>query len=368
LHFTDQTIRQIIRTSIGGTKARIMVSNTFGTAPLKIGAASIALRDKEGAIQETSSRPIMFNGKAEATVPAGAVLYSDGVNIAVPALGDVVVDLYLPETTNTPSPVTMHTGAFQTNYASEKGNHVGKATLPGATRNQNYFFLSRLDVVNPEATGAIVAFGDSITDGTRSTPDTNNRWPNHLASRLTAAGMKVGVLNSGIAGNRVLLDGTGPNGLSRFQLQALALSGVTHVVVLLATNDFGQGRQNPTPTAEDLIAGHKQFIERAHAAGLKIYGATILPYYGAAYYTEVGEAKRQAINEWIRNGKAYDAVIDFDKATRDPNDPKKILVAYDSCDHLHPGDAGYKAMADAIDLALFKATPGMPRTSSSSSR
>jgi lysophospholipase L1-like esterase len=215
----------------------------------------------------------------------------------------------------------------------------------------------------------VVTFGDSITDGTRSTPDTNNRWPNHLANRLSAAGMKVGVLNAGIGGNRVLSEGAfnaGLNALSRFQLQVLSQTGVTHVIVLEGINDIGQARQNPTPTAEDIIAGHKQLIERARSAGLKIYGATLTPFYGAGYYTEVGEAKRQAVNEWIRNGKGYDAVIDFDKVTRDPNNPKMFLPAYDSCDHLHPGDAGYKAMAEAIDLALFKPAPGMPRTSSSS--
>ena len=266
----------------------------------------------------------MFNGKADATVPAGAVLYSDGVNIAVPALGDVVVDLGLAG--DHQHALAGHPAHGSVPDQLRLGERQPRRKGHVAWRNEESernFFLSRLDVVNPEATGAVVAFGDSITDGTRSTPDTNNRWPNHLASRLAAAGMKVGVLNSGIAGNRVLLDGTGPNALSRFQLQALALSGVTHVVMLEGTNDFGQGRQNPTPTAEDIIAGHKQLIERAHAAGLKIYGATILPYYGAAYYTEVGEAKRQAINEWIRNGKAYDAVIDFDKTTRDPNDAEE---------------------------------------------
>jgi len=168
-------------------------------------------------------------------------------------------------------------------------------------------------------------------------------------------------MNAGIAGNRVLSEGAfnaGINALSRFDLDALSYPGVTHVVVLEGINDIGQARQNPTPTAEDIIAGHKQLIERAHAKGLKIYGATLTPFYGAAYYTEVGEAKRQAVNEWIRTGKMYDGVIDFDKATRDPNDPKKFLAAFDSCDHLHPNDTGYKAMADAVDLTLFRA--GLP--------
>jgi lysophospholipase L1-like esterase len=229
--------------------------------------------------------------------------------------------------------------------------------------------LSRVDVVAPDAVGTIVTFGDSITDGTRSTPDTNSRWPDHLVRRLLSQSPQMGVVNMAIAGNRVISDGTfsppvNPNALSRFELNALSIPGVTHIVVMEGINDIGNGRLNPTPTAEDVIAGHKQLIDRAHSRGIKIIGATLTPFWGAAYYTEVGEAKRKAVNEWIRTSKAYDGVIDFDQVTRDPSDPKKFLAAYDSCDHLHPGDAGYKAMGEAIDLALFK--PDRARTSSSS--
>jgi lysophospholipase L1-like esterase len=260
---------------------------------------------------------------------------------------------------------TIHNGAFQTNYVSETGNHVGEATLPVVAKIQNWFLLSRVEVAAPDATGAIVAFGDSITDGTRSTPDTNSRWPDHLARRLLGRGLKFGVLNAAIAGNRILSEpdvppgidvravAQGVNALARFERHALSQPGVTHVVVLEGINDIGNARQNSTPTAEDLIAGHKQLIEQAHTHGLKIYGATLTPFYGAAYYTEVGEAKRQTLNEWIRTSKAYDAVIDFDRVTRDPENPKTFLPLYDSCDHLHPNDAGYKAMADAVDLSLF---------------
>jgi lysophospholipase L1-like esterase len=301
------------------------------------------------------------------------------VNLSIPQMADLAIDLYLPGTTNTPATVTMHNGAQQTNYISETGNHVGKATLPTAGKIQSWFLLSRVDVVTPDAVGAVVAFGDSITDGFRSTSDTNNRWPDHLARRLSAQGLKMGVLNAGIGGNRVVSEailppgfdtravGAGINALARFEHHVLAQAGVTHVIVMEGINDIGNARQNPTPTAADLIAGHRQLIEQAHVRGLKIYGATLTPFWGAAYYTEVGEAKRQALNEWIRSGKAYDGVIDFDKATRDPSDPKKFLAAYDSCDYLHPSDAGYKAMADAIDLALFRTGPAS-RTSSSSSR
>jgi lysophospholipase L1-like esterase len=365
-HFTNQTLRQIIHASIGGSRARVVLSNVYGTAPVVIGAGCVALRDNEETIQPGTGHPLTFNGKATMMIPAGAVLYSDPVNLTIPPMADLAIDLYLPGTTNTPATLTMHNTALQTNYISETGNHVGKVALPTVGKIRNWFLLSRVDVVAPDAIGAVVAFGDSITDGSRSTPDTNNRWPDYLARRLLAQGVKIGVLNAGIGGNRVLSEtilpsgfdtravGNGVNALARFEHQVLSQAGVTHVIVLEGINDIGNALQNPTPTAQDLIDGHIQLIEQAHARGLKIYGATLTPFWGAAYYTEVGEAKRQALNEWIRTSHAYDGVIDFDKATRDPNDPKKFFEQYDSCDYLHPNDAGYKAMADAIDLALFR--------------
>jgi len=365
LHFTNQTLRQVVRTSVGGTRARVVLTNAYGTGTVTVGAAHIAVRDKDSAIQG-SGRPLTFSGRPSITIPANAIVYSDPVDFAVPQLADLAIDLYLPGTTNTPATVTMHGGALQTNYISETGNHAGKTTFPVVGRTQSWFLLSHVDVLAPDNVGAVVAFGDSITDGARSTPDTNNRWPDHLAKRLLAQGIKMGVLNAGIGGNRVLNEGSVPpgidvravgagiNALARFERHVLSLPGITHVIVLEGINDIGNARQNPTPTAEDLIAGHKQLISQAHARGLKIYGATLTPFWGAAYFTEAGEAKRQALNDWIRNGKGYDGVIDFDKATRDPNDPKKFLEKYDSCDYLHPADAGYKAMGDAIDLSLFK--------------
>jgi lysophospholipase L1-like esterase len=366
VHFTNQTLRQIIHTSIGGTKVRVLISNAYGSAPVTIGAAHIALRENGGSIQGASGDALTFSGRATMTIPAGASVFSDAVNLTVPAMADLAIDLYLPGDTSTSMMFTMHNGAFQTNYVSETGDYVGKTTLRNAAKIQNWFLLSRVEVVASDAAGAIVAFGDSITDGTRSTPDANNRWPDHLAGRLLGQGLKLAVLNAAIAGNRILSEATVPpgvdvravaqgvNALARFEHHALSQSGITHIIVLEGINDIGIARQNPTPTAEDLIAGHKQLIEQARTRGLKILGATLTPFYGAAYYTEVGEAKRQALNEWIRTGKAYDAVIDFDKATRDPNNPKMLLPLYDSCDHLHPSDAGYKAMADAIDLSFFK--------------
>ena len=222
-------------------------------------------------------------------------------------------------------------------------------------RSGAWFLLACVEVTAPANTLAVVAFGDSITDGARSTSDANNRWPDHLARRLAARkGTGVAVLNAGISGNRVLGDGAGVSALARFDRDALMQTGVTHVIVMEGINDIGLARNAASPTVEDLIAGHKQLIERARARGLKVYGATLTPFEGAFYYTPEGEAKRQALNKWIRSSGAYDGVIDFDQITRDPAAPTQILPAYDSGDHLHPGDAGYKAMGDAVDLALFK--------------
>jgi lysophospholipase L1-like esterase len=358
-HFINQTLRQIVRTSVGGSRVRVVLSNAFGNAPVTIGAAHVALRDREDAIETAQGSTLTFSGRPTVTIPALATVYSDPVTLTVPSMADVAIDLYLPGTTNTPAALTMHTSSFQTTYVSETGNHAGAAKLPTVATIRSWFLLSRIDVVASEAAGAIVTFGDSITDGAASTPDTNRRWPDVLARRLLSAPvpMKFGVLNAGIGGNRLLSEGTygsGINALARYEVDALSHPGVTHIIVMEGINDIGNARQNPTPTAEDLIAAHKQLIVRAHAKGIKIFGATLTPFWGAGYYTDAGEAKRQAVNEWIRTSKSYDGVVDFDKATRDPADPKKLLAAYDSCDHLHPSDAGYEAMAAAIDLVLFR--------------
>lgn len=370
LHFSNQTLRQIVHTSIGGSKVRVVLSNAYGTAPLTIGAAHIALREKGSAILQASGRPLTFSGKPTFTIPPGALAFSDPVDLTVPQMSDLAIDFYLPGSTDTPAPITMHTGAFQTSYVSETGNHVGTTSLPAATTTQNWFVVYRVEVATPASVGGLVVYGDSITDGTRSTPDTNNRWPDHLVRRMLsqANAQRFGVMNAGIAGNRVLSDGAfqiGINALARFEHHVLTQPGVTHVVFMEGINDIGNARENPTPTADDIVGGHKQLIDRAHSRRLKIYGATLTPFYGAAYYSEVGERKRRAVNEWIRTSRAYDAVIDFDEVLRDPSDSKKLIAAYDSCDHLHPSDAGYKAMAEAIDLALFKVDPG---TGTSSSR
>jgi lysophospholipase L1-like esterase len=354
---TNQTLRQVIHTSIGGDRVRVVLSNVFGTAPLEVGAAAVALREQGSAVKASAVKPLTFGGRKSALILAGATLVSDPVELAVAPVSDLVVDVYLPGDLGIgPSPVTTHNGASQTNYVSATGNHVGAPSLPVDKEAGAWFLLARVEVAAAANTRAVVAFGDSITDGARSTANENARWPDTLARRLNEQrrGPKVAVLNAGISGNRVLGDGAGVSALARFDKDVLLQTGVTHVIVMEGINDIGVARDNASPSADDLIAGHRQLIARAHARGLKIYGATLTPFEGAAYYTAQGEAKRQALNNWIRTSGEYDGVIDFDAVTRDPAAPSKFAAFADSGDHLHPGDAGYKAMGEAVDLALFR--------------
>lgn len=354
---SNQTLRQIVRTSVGGDRVRVVLSNVFGTAPLEIGAAAIAPRGQGSAVRAPDVEPLSFGGRRSASILPGAILVSDPVEMSVTALADLAIDLYLPGALGIgPSPVTTHNGAAQTSYVSVSGNHVGTPSLPVERETAAWLLLARIEVVAAPDTRVVVAFGDSITDGARSTANANARWPDTLARRLAEQrrGPRVSVLNAGISGNRVLGDGAGLSALARFDKDVLMQTGVTHVIVMEGINDIGIARADPTPSADDLIAAHRQLIARAHARGLKIYGATLTPYEGAAYYTAEGEAKRQALNDWIRMSGEYDAVIDFDAVTRDPGSPSKFAAFADSGDHLHPGDAGYKAMGEAVDLALFK--------------
>ena len=300
---TNQTLRQIVHTSIGGDRVRVVLSNVFGTAPLEIGGGAVALREQGSAIRAGSVHPLTFGGRKAATILQGATLVSDSVDIKIAAVSDLVIDLYLPgELGIGASPVTTHNGASQTNYVSVTGNHVGEPSLPVDKESGAWFALARVEVAAAPNTHAVVAFGDSITDGARSTANTNARWPDTLARRLAEQkrGSRVAVLNAGISGNRVLGDGAGVSALARFDKDVLLQTGVTHVVVMEGINDIGGARANPSPSADDLIAGHRQLIARAHARGLTIYGATLTPFEGAAYYAPEGEAKRQALNTWIR--------------------------------------------------------------------
>jgi lysophospholipase L1-like esterase len=281
----------------------------------------------------------------------------------VPAAGDLAISLYLPKAA---TGAGVHYSAQQTSYAAN-GDLTGAASLPAATTLSSWVFVTGVDVLAPESTGMVVTFGDSITDGARSTSDVNHRWPDILAARLLARhGKKVAVIDAGIGGNRVLHDARsdvryGANALARFDRDALAQPGVKWIILLEGINDLGHydpaGPDSEKPSAEDVIAGLKQMVERAHELGIKVVGGTLTPFEGTAfghYFTPEKEAKRKAINEWIRTGGAFDGVADFDKAVRDPERPDRMLAAYDSGDHLHPQDAGYKAMGEAVDLALFK--------------
>ncbi len=355
----DQTIRQVVRTSVAGDKVRVRLSNEFGTTPLVVGAASIARHSTGAAIVAGSDRPLTFGGRRSITLAPGAPALSDPIDFDVPAVGNIVVSLYLPKAS---VPRTVHSLGVATTYISTPGDYSTAVVMPTASTAQSWFFLTGVTVDASRRSAAIVALGDSITDGFASTVDANRRWPNLLAERLQASrrSAHVAVLNHGISGNRTLFDFIGPNAQARLDRDVLAAPGARFVILLEGINNIGIpgafGLTNEVVSAEDIIAGHKQIIARAHERGLKIYGGTLTPFEGTifpGYYTAEGEAKRQAVNHWIRTSRAFDAVIDFDKAIRDPANPTRMLPAYDSGDHLHPNDAGYQAMANFIDLRLF---------------
>jgi lysophospholipase L1-like esterase len=365
--FTNQTLRLIVHTSVGGDEVRVRISNTFGTAPLVIGAARVALRRSGASIVPETDQALTFSRQSSITVPAEALVLSDPVKLHVPPLSDLAVSIYLPNATVA---TTVHLLALQTNYISTAGNFTGAIDLPTASTIAYWPFLTGVDVRGSQRAGAIVTLGDSITDGANSTPDTNRRWPDLLAKRLQAqpALDHLGVLNQGIIGNRILHPTEsqfglvfGSAGLARFDRDVLAQAGVQYVIVLLGINDIGHPGSAAPPSeevsAEDIIAGYRQFIARAHEKGLTIFGATLLPFEGTTiegFYSPEKEVKRQAVNQWIRASGEFDGVIDFDKAVRDPTHPSRLLPPYDGGDHLHPSDAGHNAMAEAIPLRLFQ--------------
>jgi len=356
----DMTIRETVHVSLGGPRVRIVLSNEFGIAPLTIGAAHIALSAGGNAIDLPSANAVTFSGHASIVIPPGALAVSDPADLNLPALGDLTVSLFLPA--QSLPQVSYHGFADSTVYLAP-GNAVSEKSLDDATTTSSWFILKGVDVLatgkDAAKAGAIVAFGDSITDGAHATPNTNSRWPDVLARRLHANKdtATLGVLNEGIGGNRILHDTTGPSALARFDRDVLAQAGVRYLILLEAINDIGHATDLNKPydvvTADDLIAGLTQLAERAHMHGIKVYGATLTPYVGAGYQSPAGEAMRSAVNAWIRQNTVLDGFIDFDQATRDPANPTRFSANADSGDHLHPGDAGYKAMGDSIDLKLF---------------
>lgn len=362
--FKNQTLRLILRPTLGGKTVRIRLSNLCGNAKLTIGGAHIAVRD--GASERIvggTDRKLTFGGEAAAVIGPGALVVSDPVELEIKPLGDLAVSLYIPGEVPESLPITGHGNCHQTNYLSIEGDHTAAVALPVKEKTENWYFLSAIEVLAPAATGGIVCFGDSLTEGNLSSLDSNSRWPDQLARRLIARGGRAfGVLNQGIGGNRILHDMRGDSGLKRLDRDVLAQPGVTHAIVYLGTNDLRNQRGNPAEvvTTEQMIGGLKQLALRAKAGGLTVYGATMIPYENETYHpgawTPQGEAKRQAINAWMRaqGGDFFDALIDFDKAVLDPAHPTSMRAEYDCGDHLHPSDNGYRHMGDAIDLALFE--------------
>jgi lysophospholipase L1-like esterase len=364
---TDVTVRQVVHASAGGGQVRLRLTNEFGSAALRVGEVRVALRAGTGTdIDPRTDRPVRFGGRRSVTVPAGAPVISDPVPLRVPAYADLVVSIHLPERT---AVSTVHGFAYQRN-ALAAGNVTGvRSVTPTETLTQ-WWFLSGVSVLSPKPRGAIVALGDSITNGAESTVGANRRYPDLLARRLR----DTGVLNLGVAGNRLLHDPNPPTGhpaesyaayfgqnaLRRFDRDVLGQPGVEHVIVLLGVNDLGHpGTSAPlseTVSAEEIIAAHHQLITRAHQAGLQIHGGTILPFKGdtLGFWSQENESKRAKVNHWIRTTAPYDSVIDFDAALRDPADPLRLHPRYDSGDHLHPNDSGMAAFAETVPTRTFR--------------
>ena len=353
------TVRHVVHVSAGGRRVRIRLSNAFGARPLRVSAAHVALQADGASIVPGSDRTLRFAGKASITIPTASVAVSDALDFFVPTRGDLTVSFYVAGDTG---PVTFHESSDQTTYLSEPGDFSGATDFPTAETTVARFFLSVVEVQPFDRVPVVVVLGDSITEGFASTIDANRRWPDALSARLNVRNgvTRAGVVNQGIGCSRLLWDFCGPNGSGRFDRDVLAVSGVTHVIVALGLNDIGLptvvGLPEQIVSADEIITGLKQLAERAHAQGLTAIGATLTPIGSSiypGYFTPENEAKRQAVNQWIRSNHVFDGFIDFDRALRDPAVPIQLRPAYNSGDGAHPNDAGYQAMANAIDLSLF---------------
>jgi lysophospholipase L1-like esterase len=369
--FSNQTIREVVHTTIGGNTVRLRLSNTFGTRAIRLDAVFIGLQkaglQKDGAaLVPGSNHEVTFGGSRSIAIPEGAEVLSDPISFSVGSEQNLAISLF---TAGETGPATVHGSALETNYISDAGNFAAEEGANAfAKTTGSWFFLSAVEVLAPAGggKGAVVALGDSITDGASSRSDKNERWTDVLARRLLASHTGIAVLNAGIGGNRVLTTSPcwGQNALARLGRDVLAQAGIEAVILFEGINDIGQPDSpaaNTSPclsrtpvTPDEIIMGYKQIIARTHARGLKIFGATILPYQGSSGWTPTGEAKRAAVNTWIRTSGAFDGIIDFDAALRDPASPGRMAPQYDGGDHLHPGPAGHEAMGNAVDLALFR--------------
>ena len=353
------TIRMFPRISIGGDTIRVRLSNAAGTGDLVIAATRVARRGAGAGIQPGTDHAVTFNGSAAVKIPAGALAVSDPVSLPVKPLEDLAVSLHVPGDIPAGFGVTGRY-ARQFNYLSPPGDFTRMEVMHAGRVIDDWFFLSGIDVLAPTGTGGIVALGDSITDGNISTHDAFCRWPDQLARRLIARGGKTfGVMNQGLGGNRICHDIRGDSGVRRFDRDVLSQPGVTHAIVVLGVNDIRnrRGLKEEVVTAGDMIHGLNQMALRARARGIRIFGGTLTPFEHETFmvgaWTPEGEAKRLAVNAWIRTSGAFHAVIDFDAGLRDPGHPARMLPLYDNGDHLHPGDVGYNRMGDLIDLSLF---------------
>jgi lysophospholipase L1-like esterase len=352
----DATLRQSVHLSLGGRQLRLKLSNAFGTAPLRIDSIHLALAEAPGSprIVPASDRAVTFGGRTEVVIPAGGDYLSDPVDLAAPALANVTISLHLDLA---PEFETGHPGSRTTTYYLH-GNHAADPDLSGAGQVDHWYFIAGIETLGTRAAHSIVAFGDSITDGRGSTTNGNDRWTDVLAAKLQGrpATRAAGVLNLGIGGNHLLLDGLGPNAVARFNRDVLAQSGVNSVILLEGINDIGTfaAGQDHAVLVRDVIEAYRQMVLRARAHRIRIIGATITPFGGSATYplTAANEADRQAINAWVRRPGNFDKLIDFDAALRDPHDPQRLNPLYDSGDHLHPSAAGYRVMGEAAAAAL----------------
>ena len=350
----NQTVRMVVHTSIGGSRLRIQLSNAIGKNPVTFGTVHVALRKTASEIIDGSDRSVTFAGKSTVTVGPGVIVVSDPVELDVKPMADLAVSIYLPKDSGPP---TTHTLGLHAAYVS-KGDTTTERTMPDPTITYAYLWLSSVDVIAPADAFAVVALGDSITDGFSTTRDADQAWPTLLAKRFSAnkSTAHISVLNEGISGNEVLRDGAGISALARFDRDVLSRPGVKWVILLEGINDINLHGQVVGPdalTADDLIFGYRQIIDRAHTYGIKVIGATVMAEEGVWLSTPVGEATRQAVNEWIRTSHAFDAVVDLDAATVDTDHKTRLKPEFNSGDNIHPNDAGNKAMADKFDLAIF---------------